>query len=103
GDDGPLIFENILLDIAAAINWLKGEGFQHVVLEGNSGGGPMMALYQSQAENPVITATPAGDPPDLTKADLPPADALIVSNPTPGRHIVQTRALDPSVVNENDP
>src|SRR5262249_10211413 len=50
GDDGPLIFENILLDIAAAINWLKGEGFEHVVLEGNSGGGPMMALYQSQAE-----------------------------------------------------
>jgi pimeloyl-ACP methyl ester carboxylesterase len=103
GDDSTLIFENCLLDIAGAIRWLRREGIEHVALYAHSGGASMGAYYQSQAEHPDVTATPAGDPPDLTTADLPPVDAMIISNPHRGRHINSTRALDPSVVNEDDP
>jgi len=31
-------------------------------------------FYQAQAESPTITRTPAGDPYDLTQANLPCAD-----------------------------
>ena len=103
GDDSMLVFEKILLDVAGAIRWLRREGFEHVVLHGHSGGASMLAYYQAQAENPTVTSTPAGDPPDLTKADLPPADAIIIANPHRGRQYSITRALDPSVVREDDP
>ena len=44
------IHEPVLLDLAAAIKWLKEErGFTQVVLVGHSGGGSLMAYYQSQA------------------------------------------------------
>ena len=62
-----------------------------------------MAYYQSQAEGPSVTSTPAGDPPDLTKALLPPGDAVILVNSHPGRHWVCTVALDPSIIDERDP
>ena len=44
------IHEDVLLDLAAAIKWLKEErGFTQIVLLGHSGGGSLMAYYQSQA------------------------------------------------------
>jgi pimeloyl-ACP methyl ester carboxylesterase len=70
---------------------------------GNSGGGGLVSLYQSQAEKPTITATPAGDPPDLTSADLPPADGIICAMAHPGRAIVYTEWLDPAVIDESQP
>jgi pimeloyl-ACP methyl ester carboxylesterase len=74
-----------------------------VVLLGNSGGGGLVSMYQSQAEAPTITSTPAGDPPDLTGVRLPPVDALIASMAHPGRAFVYTEWLDPAIIDESDP
>ena len=45
------IHEELLLDIAAAVRYLKKErGFERVIFTGQSGGGSLFAFYQSQAE-----------------------------------------------------
>ena len=72
GNDAALTMENCVLDIGSAVSFLRARGYEKVVLIGNSGGGGLSALYQSQAESATITQTPAGDPPDLTRADLLP-------------------------------
>jgi pimeloyl-ACP methyl ester carboxylesterase len=103
GDDSTLIMEEIMLDIAAGVKFLRDWGCQKVVLFGHSGGGPLMAFYQSQAESPNVTATPAGGPPDLTQAELPRADALITSGAHLGRHRSLCARIDPAVTDERDP
>jgi pimeloyl-ACP methyl ester carboxylesterase len=104
GNDSALIMENCVLDVGAVVRYLKEvEGYRRVVLVGNSGGGGLVALYQSQASKPTITATPAGDPPDLTQADLPQADGLILLMAHPGRASTYTEWLDPAILDENDP
>lgn len=103
GNDSALITENCVLDVGAGVRYLKDRGFEKVVLMGNSGGGGLVSLYQSQAEKPSITATPAGDPPDLTQADLPPADGVICAMAHPGRAAVYTEWLDPAIVDEQRP
>jgi pimeloyl-ACP methyl ester carboxylesterase len=103
GNEGPLIMEKVVLDLAAGITYLRGLGFAHVVLVGNSGGGALAAFYQAQAERATVTAPPAGGSPDLTVADLPPADALVVLNAHRGRAQVLTAWLDPAVTDESDP
>jgi pimeloyl-ACP methyl ester carboxylesterase len=103
GDDSTLVMEEVMLDIAAGVKFLRDWGCQKVVLFGHSGGGPLMAFYQSQAEDPTVTATPAGGPPDLTQAELPPADALITSGAHLGRHRSLCARIDPAVTDEKDP
>jgi pimeloyl-ACP methyl ester carboxylesterase len=103
GNDSSLLMENCVLDIGAAVRHLRDMGFERVVLVGNSGGGGLASLYQSQAESPSLTATPAGDPPDLTQADLPPVDALILAMAHPGRALVYTEWLDPAIIDEHRP
>lgn len=103
GNDSTLIMENCVLDIGAAVGFLRERGYQHVVLLGNSGGGGLTALYQSQAESASITHTPAGDPPDLTEATLPSADALVEVMAHPGRALVYADWLDPAILDERDP
>ncbi|MBX9897615.1 MAG: alpha/beta hydrolase [Qipengyuania sp.] len=104
GNDAVVILENCLLDIDAAIRWVREHhGWQKVILCGFSGGGPLVSLYQRQAENPTITATPAGDPPDLTKTRLAPADALLLIAASPSRSRLYQEFIDPSVIDERDP
>ena len=103
GNDSALITENCVLDVGAGIRYLKDNGFDKVVLMGNSGGGGLVSLYQSQAERPSITATPAGDGPDLTQADLPAADGVICAMAHPGRASVYTEWLDPAITDEERP
>ncbi len=103
-NDTPLIFEKVLLDLGA---WMRQARevwrYERVVLCGWSGGGALALLYQAQAEQPTITATPAGDPVDLAGAGLQPADAMIVQ----AAHVSRARLLadwiDPSVLDEDDP
>lgn len=102
GNDSSLTMESCVLDVGAAIGFLRDRGYEKVVLIGNSGGGGLASLYQSQAESPTITSTPAGDPPDLTRADLGPADALVLLMAHPGRAQVFTDCLDPAVLDEQD-
>ncbi|MFC6086906.1 alpha/beta hydrolase [Sphaerisporangium aureirubrum] len=103
GNDSALIMENCVLDVGAAIRRLRELGYEKIVLVGNSGGGGLAALYQAQAENPTITHTPAGDPVDLTTADLIPADQIVMAMAHPGRAVVYTEGLDPAIVDEHRP
>lgn len=103
GNDSMLAMENCVLDIGAIVGYLRQDGYEKVVLVGNSGGGGLGALYQSQAEHPTITHTPAGDPVDIVGAALSPADAVIALMAHPGRALVYTEWLDPAVTDESDP
>ena len=60
-------------------------------------------FYQQQAERPTVTATPAGDPPDLTALGLRPADAVMLLAAHVSRHGTLTEWLDASILDERDP
>ncbi len=89
--------------MAAVVRFLRTEGYERVVLVGNSGGGGLAALYQEQARTPSISSAPGGGGPDLTQADLPPVDALVMLMAHPGRATLLTEWLDPAVRGEDDP
>ena len=101
------IHEPVLLDLAAAIKWLKEErGFTQVVLVGHSGGGSLMAYYQSQATTAPPgrhKATPGGDPPDLNAFTMIPADGVAILNASEGEGLHVLHHLDPSLAREDDP
>lgn len=102
GNDSALLLENCVLDVDAVVKYLRRD-YDHVVLLGNSGGGGLSPLFQSQAENPSITECPGGGGPDLTQAGLQPADAMILLNAHPSRALLRTLWLDPAIVDENRP
>src|SRR5262245_157066 len=101
------IHEELLLDIAAAVRYLKKErGFERVIFTGQSGGGSLFAFYQSQAEMAPANRykeTPAGDPPDLRKHEMIPGDGIVILNANEGEGLHLTHHLDPSILDENDP
>lgn len=102
--DSALIMEKVVLDMRAAVADAKERlGYSKVVLAGWSGGGSLSLLYQEQSEAPSITATPWGDPPDLTAAGLIAADAVMLLAAHPSRHGVLTDSIDPAIVDESDP
>jgi len=103
GNESTLLLENCVLDIGAVVRAARDEGYERVVLVGNSGGGGLAALYQEQAEHPSITSSPCGGGPDLTAADLPPVDGLVMLMAHPGRASVLTEKLDGAIVDEHDP
>jgi len=103
-NDAPLILEKVLLDLGAYIRHAREHwGYKKVVIVGWSGGGALALLYQSQAERPSITHTPAGDPVDIEGANLSPADALVFQAAHTSRAQLLLDMLDPSVRNELDP
>lgn len=104
GNDTALILEKCLLDLGACIADLKRRfGYEKVVLGGWSGGGSLSLFYQDQAEHPTITETPAGDPVDLTAANLQPADGILLLAAHISRSVTMTEWLDPSVTDEDKP
>jgi alpha-beta hydrolase superfamily lysophospholipase len=103
-NDTPLIMEKVALDLGAYLRQAREIwGYQKIVLLGWSGGGPLALFYQSQAERPTVTATPAGDAVDLVAARLPAADAVIFQAANVSRATLLADWLDPSVLDENDP
>ncbi|WP_333823889.1 alpha/beta hydrolase [Pinisolibacter sp.] len=103
-NDTAAILEKVLLDLGAYIRHARTVwGYDHVVLAGWSGGGSLALFYQSQAERPTITATPAGDPVDIVGAGLIPADAVIFQAAHLSRARMLAEMIDPSVVDEADP
>lgn len=103
GNEAHLLVEHALVDIGVGVRWLREQaGVDAVVLLGNSGGGSLMAAYQSQAVDPNITAVAGSSLPEAV-LDLPPADAYVALNAHPGRPEVLTAWLDPSVTDETDP
>lgn len=98
--------EHVLLDVAAGVRRLREHGCEQVVLLGNSGGAALAAYYQAQARTEPPgrrTATPAGDPIDLNRFDMPPADAIALIAGHPGEGFSLNRWLDPSMLDEADP
>jgi pimeloyl-ACP methyl ester carboxylesterase len=106
-NDSMMLHENLLLDLAAGIRFLRGErGFDHIVMLGNSGGGSLFAYYDAQARTPAgsrVSSPPGGGPPDLNQFDMPAADGFIMLAAHPGQGMVLMKSLDAAVVDENDP
>lgn len=106
-NDVALIHEMLLVDVAAALRFLREtKGFERVVLLGNSGGGALYTFYQSQAATPPpgrLTDTAAGDPYDLNAFDLPEADGIVQLATHLGQGVLMLSVIDPSVVDEHDP
>jgi pimeloyl-ACP methyl ester carboxylesterase len=102
GNDTALILENCLLDIGSMVAHLRNIGYEKVVLVGNSGGASIVPYYQAQALNATVTSPPGGGP-DLTQADLVPADAIAMFNAHPSRSRLCVEWLDPAIVDEHQP
>ncbi|HUA33912.1 MAG TPA: hypothetical protein VMA09_09935 [Candidatus Binataceae bacterium] len=106
-NDSTMLHENLLLDLAAGIKFLREEaGFERIVMLGNSGGGSLFSYYDSQARTPKgerVAAPPGGGPPDLNKYDFPTADGFVVLAAHPGQGMVLMSCLDAAVVDESDP
>ncbi|MCW2529103.1 MAG: alpha/beta hydrolase [Pseudonocardiales bacterium] len=105
-NDAETLHEDLLLDVAAGVRHLREQGCDTVVLLGNSGGAPLAAMYQSQAELPPDRRLDAADTvssTDLRKADLPAADAYVSIGGHLGQGPTLLKLLDASVVDENDP
>jgi pimeloyl-ACP methyl ester carboxylesterase len=102
GNDAVLLLERAIQDLGAGVKWLREQGFDRVVLIGNSGGGALVSFYQAQAERLDITHTPAGDPIDLEPNDLPPAHGIVLCAAHLGRSRLMQTWIDPSVFDETD-
>jgi pimeloyl-ACP methyl ester carboxylesterase len=103
GAEAHFLLDHALVDIGAGVSWLRDHaGVETVILLGNSGGGSLMAAYQSQAVDPNIAPSPG-----LRLArgadELIPADGYIALAAHPGRPDVLTNWLDAAVVDEFDP
>jgi pimeloyl-ACP methyl ester carboxylesterase len=104
GIDNALIMEKCLLDLGAAVRHAKEVlGYKRVVLGGWSGGGSLSLFYQSQAEHPTISETPAGDPVDVVGAGLIPADGIALVAAHLSRNRTLTEWMDPSILDESKP
>jgi len=105
-NDTDTVHERLLFDIAAGMRHLKREGFERIVLLGNSGGGSLLGFYQSQASKPGgqrLSSTPGGEPIDLTGEEMPEGDLYIATAAHLGEGRFMLNVLDPSVTNESDP
>jgi pimeloyl-ACP methyl ester carboxylesterase len=106
GNDVNCEHECLCADLAAQVRYLRAEGFERVVLCGNSGGGPLSTFYMAQANTPVgqrMKLTAAGNPYDLNELDLPQADGLINLAGALSEGALGLANLDPSVIDEDDP
>lgn len=103
GAEAYFLLEHALVDIGVGVRWLREEaGIERIVLLGNSGGGSLMAAYQSQAAEPHIRPAWGLALPQPVN-DLLPADLYVSLNAHPGRPEVLTSWMDPSVTDETDP
>jgi pimeloyl-ACP methyl ester carboxylesterase len=103
GFESSFLLDHALVDIGVGVRWLREvQGVDTVVLLGNSGGGSLMAAYQSQAVDPNVTPL-EGMRPAAGLTELIPADGYVAAAAHPGRPEVLTAWMDAAVVNENDP
>ena len=102
GNEPYFLLDHALAEIGVGVRWLRERaGVERVVLLGNSGGGSLMAAYQSQAVEPTVR--PSGSRAADAIAGLPAGDAFVALAAHPGRPEVLTAWMDPSVTDEADP
>ena len=103
GNEANFLLDHALAEIGVGVRWLREQaGVDRVVLLGNSGGGSLMAAYQSQATRPNVTPV-TGMRPHPAIEDLPAGDLFVALAAHSGRPEVLTAWLDPSVTDERDP
>lgn len=103
GFESSFMLDHALVDIGVGVRWLREvQGVDTIVLLGNSGGGSLMAAYQSQAVDPNVTPL-EGMRPATGLTELPAGDAYVATAAHPGRPDVLTAWMDAAVVDENDP
>ncbi|KQX23486.1 MULTISPECIES: hypothetical protein [unclassified Sphingomonas] len=105
GNDIRLEHEIALHDLAAAMGFLRGRGYEKIVALGNSGGGPLWALYNQQAllaPARRIARTPGGRPTKLSDTSLAVPDGIIFVSAHLGQGALLMNGLDPSVTDEGD-
>jgi hypothetical protein len=102
GNEAYFLLDHALAEIGVGVRWLRDvAGVERVVLLGNSGGGSLMAAYQSQAVEPNVT--PSGRRAAEAIAELPAADLYVSLAAHPGRlfHTPRTwadlRMIDPAI------
>ena len=105
GKSDDIIWDDIALDLKAAVDWLhKQPDVSKVVFIAYSGGGPIMSYYQTVAENGIGTCqdankfTPCSD----TLAGMTPADGMVLLESHVG--YATTSGLltnDPSVIEDD--
>ena len=103
GNDSLLLMERVIQDLGAGVQFLRGEGYNKVVLVGNSGGAALASFYQAQAEQLTIDRMPDGDPAHLSPQDLPPVQGIALCAAHEGRSTLMGLWIDPSVTDEHDP
>ena len=72
GNDTLLLMERAIQDLGAGVQFLRAQGYDKVVLIGNSGGAALAALYQAQAEHLTIERMVDGYAAGISPQDLPP-------------------------------
>jgi pimeloyl-ACP methyl ester carboxylesterase len=105
-NDIDSVHEELVLDVAACVSFLRHEGAERVVLIGNSGGGSLCGLFQAEAERAPadrLTHTPAGAPTRFAEFDLLPADGVVFLAAHLGQGRVLGECIDAAVVDESDP
>lgn len=106
-NDVDTVHEEIILDVAACVKFLKNHrGAEKVILIGNSGGGALSAMFQAQAvlaPGERIKTTPSGKPTRLAAADMVPADGLVLLSAHRGEGKIMNQCIDPAVVDELEP
>jgi pimeloyl-ACP methyl ester carboxylesterase len=103
GNEAHFLLDHALAEIGTGVRWLHEQtGAERVVLLGNSGGGSLMAAYQSQAVEPNVTPV-AGMRPLPAIEELPAGDLFVALAAHSGRPEVLTNWLDASVTDETDP
>lgn len=103
GNDTLLLMERVIQDLGAGVQWLRAQGYDQVVLVGNSGGASLAAFYQAQAEHLTIDRLLDGDPAGLSPEDLPPVQGIALCGAHEGRSALMRKWIDPSVFDEADP
>ncbi|MGO8960121.1 MAG: alpha/beta hydrolase [Streptosporangiaceae bacterium] len=103
GNEAHFLLDHALAEIGVGVRWLREQaGAERIVLLGNSGGGSLMAAYQSQAVEPNV-APVSGMRHVPAIESLPQGDLFVALAAHSGRPEVLTNWFDPSVTDERDP
>jgi pimeloyl-ACP methyl ester carboxylesterase len=102
GNDTLLLMERVIQDLGAGVQFLRAQGYEKVVLVGNSGGASLASFYQAQAQRLTIEHMVDGDPAGLAPRDLPPVQGLALCAAHEGRSWLMRHWIDPSLTDERD-